>query len=129
LQKIFNLIQEDARNIVIRQKYQQIYKKMKEEMVAIVTNEDEINELIKSISVPSVRSSINKPVQKQPKKNYYQLERDKQDLTSQIEETIETAKKAIKEALLKKGRPDHAYEMELALVNRSTPFLYSRKKL
>jgi hypothetical protein len=31
-----------------------------------------------------------------PKKNYYQLDKDKQDLTSQIEETIETAKKAIK---------------------------------
>ena len=30
LQKIFALIQEDSKNIVIRKKYQAIYKKMKE---------------------------------------------------------------------------------------------------
>ena len=38
-----------------------------------------------------------------------QLEKDKQDLTAQIEETINTAKKSIKDALIKRGRPDYAY--------------------
>lgn len=38
LQKIFNLIQEDSKNIVIRQRFEKIYKKMKEEMVSIITN-------------------------------------------------------------------------------------------
>jgi len=43
LQKIFTLIQEDSGNIIIRQKYHKIYKKMKEEMVSIITNEDQVN--------------------------------------------------------------------------------------
>lgn len=40
LQKIFSLIQEDPKNIIIREKYKQMYKNMKEEMVSIVINED-----------------------------------------------------------------------------------------
>ena len=40
LQRVFALVQEDARNIAIRDKFQPLYRKMKEEMVAIVTNEE-----------------------------------------------------------------------------------------
>lgn len=129
LQKIFRLIQEDSSNIVIRQRYQKIYKKMKEEMVTIITNEDQVNEVIKTISVPSLRPTVNKQYKQQPKRHFFQLERDKQDLTSQIEETIESAKKSIKEALIKRGRPDFAYEIELSLENRATPCILSKKRI
>ena len=40
LQKIFSLIQENPKNIKIRTQYSKMYKRMKEEMVSIVINED-----------------------------------------------------------------------------------------
>lgn len=64
-----------------------------------------------------------KHIKQNVKKNYFQLERDKQDLSAQIEETLEGAKKNLKEAFIKRGRPDYAYEMELALENRKTPLI------
>lgn len=58
---------------------------MKEEMVSIVTNEDQVNQVIKNISVPSLRPTVrNKQQDKQQKRHFFQLEKDKQDLTSQI---------------------------------------------
>jgi hypothetical protein len=42
-------------------------------------------------------------------------------LVDQIEETFENAKKTLKEAFIKRNRPDYAYELELEMDNRKTP--------
>ena len=87
-------------------------------------------QLVKSIKMPSVRPTVKPKIQQKqsPKRNFYQLDKDRQDITFQIEETIDTAKKAIKEALLKRGRPDYAYELEISLGNRTAPSFFSKKK-
>ena len=100
-------------------------------MVSIVTNEDQINKLMISFEPSCTKPVItNTKLNKNlPKKNYYQLEREKMDLTQQIEETLDSAKKAIKDAFIKRGRPDCAFEMELSMDNRITPQLMTRKML
>lgn len=67
-------------------------------MVSIVTNQEQVNSLLRKMERKSSNpiSQGHSKSKQLPKKNYYQLDKDKQDLTSQIEETIETAKKAIK---------------------------------
>lgn len=40
LQKVLALIQEDPNNLPIRTRYQGLYRKMKQQMVAIITNEE-----------------------------------------------------------------------------------------
>lgn len=86
MQKIFSLIQEDTKNINIKQKYRRAYKKMKEEMVGIVTNENQVQEMLKKVERISTKpsSQANKQNRQIVKKHYYQLEKEKQDLTAQI---------------------------------------------
>lgn len=115
------MIQEDTKNIEIRTKFQNIYKKMKEEMISIVTNEEDITNTMKKLKNRSQENIVKNASKNHAKKNYFQLEREKQDLTSQIEETFEGAKKHLKEAFIKRGRPDFAYEMELMVENRKMP--------
>jgi len=43
------------------------------------------------------------------KKNYYQIDKEKGDLNRQIEEALEETKKHLKEAFIKRERPDYAY--------------------
>jgi uncharacterized protein YajQ (UPF0234 family) len=89
-------------------------------MVSIVTNEEEVAAAVKRLKQRSQENLSRLPVKNQ-KKNYQPADRDKMDLTAQIEETLEGAKRHIKEAFIKRGRPDYAYEMELMLENRKVP--------
>ena len=87
-------------------------------------------QLVRNIKMPSVRPTAKAKVQQKqsPKRHFYQLDKERQNITFQIEDTIETARKAIKEALLKRGRPDYAYEMELSLGSRTAPCFFSKKR-
>jgi hypothetical protein len=51
-------------------------------------------------------------------KKQQQPEKEKQDLSQQIEETLSVATNHIRAAFLKKDRPDHAYQLQLAMQSR-----------
>lgn len=57
---------------------------MKEEMVAIVTNEEDVTNFMKKVKYPSQENLANNASKPHVKKNYFQSEREKQDLTVQI---------------------------------------------
>lgn len=58
---------------------------MKEEMVSIITNEDDVKEVIKKSKTPKNEFGTHKTMNKlQMKRNYYIFEKEKQELTSQI---------------------------------------------
>ena len=61
---------------------------MKEEMVAIVTNEEDVTNFMKKVKYPSQENLSKNASKPHAKKNYFQSEREKQDLTVQIEETL-----------------------------------------
>jgi hypothetical protein len=61
---------------------------MKEEMVSIVTNEEDVTNMMKKLKNRSQENITKNQSKQHPKKNYFQLEREKQDLTMQIEETL-----------------------------------------
>lgn len=90
-------------------------------MVSIVTNEEEVATAVKRLKQRSQENLSRLPNKNYQKKNYQPADRDKMDLTAQIEETLEGANRHIKEAFIKRGRPDYAYEMELMLENRKVP--------
>lgn len=78
-------------------------------MVSIVTNEEEVAAAVKRLKQRSQENLSRIPAKNHQKKNYQPADRDKMDLTAQIEETLEGAKRHIKEAFIKRGRPDYAY--------------------
>ncbi len=57
---------------------------MKEEMVAIVTNEEGVAAALKRLKKRSQENLIKSPAKNHPKQNYQPVDRDKLDLTSQI---------------------------------------------
>ena len=75
LQRVFSLIQENTRNIEIRTKFHNIYKKMKEEMVSIVTNEEDVTIIMKKLKNKALDNSFKSQSKQLLKKNYFQLDR------------------------------------------------------
>lgn len=54
-------------------------------MVSIITNEDDVKEVIKKSKTPKNEFGTHKTMNKlQMKRNYYIFEKEKQELTSQI---------------------------------------------
>ena len=71
----------------IRTTYGKVYRKIKENMVSIITNEEDVQEGIKSWKKMKTEKDVVKNTSNKlaNKKNYYQLDREKVDLNSQIE--------------------------------------------
>ena len=73
-------------------------------MVSIITNEEDVQEGIKSWKKMKTEKDVVKNTSNKlaNKKNYYQLDREKVDLNSQIEQALQTAKRHLKEAFIKR---------------------------
>ena len=54
------------------------------------------------------------------RKQHQVTEKDRHELSGQIEEALEAAASSIGEAFVRRGRPDQAYEMRLALEKKDS---------
>ena len=85
LQKALTLIQEDPKNLEIRRKNKDAYQQLKANMVAIVTNEEQVNGQLKDISNKQRRNRYTFLHGNRNRKQHQVTEKDRHELSGQIE--------------------------------------------